>query len=317
MKIKDARIVYMGTPEFAVPALEALHRAGAQVGLVFTQPDKSRDRGKRIQATPVKIKAEELGIEVLQPYSIKEDLEVVEKIRRYEPDLIVVAAYGQILNKEILDIPRRGVVNIHGSLLPRWRGAAPIQHAVWAGDEKTGITLMQMEEGLDSGDMIAFSETEVGRKTAGELYDELSHMGAALLIEKLNDILSGTISPCKQDETQVSYAAMIFKADGALDFSKGAEELDRQVRALNPAPGAYTYYDGALLKVWKAEPMAANSSEAVGAVMAVSDKGIDIATGDGVLRLKEVQLSGKKRMAVSEFIKGNKIKIGKVLKTSE
>ncbi len=313
------KIVYMGTPEFAVPALEMLNdlkvsgEKKIEIGYVVTQPDRQKNRGKKVQPTPVKEKALSLGIEVLQPLKIKENKEILKILKEYEPDLIVVAAYGMILPKEILEIPSCGCVNIHGSLLPRWRGAAPIQRAIMAGDKITGITLMYMAEGLDTGDMIAKTEVKIGNKTSGKLYDELSVLGGKLLIEKLDSILDKSALREKQEESLVTYADMIFKKEAEIDFSKEPEEIYNMVRGLNPNPGSYTFYDGEMFKIWCCEASVETSSKENGCVIGVDKAGIKVVAGGKILTLKEVQVAGKKAMKVEDFIRGNSIKIGTVL----
>lgn len=305
-------IVYMGTPDFAVPALEKL-AAQYQVSCVVTQPDAVRDRGKKIKMTPVKEKALELGMTVLQPDKIKKNDGFFREIRSLEPDLIVVAAYGQILPKEILDLPRLGCINIHGSLLPRFRGAAPIQRAILEGDEETGITIMYMEEGLDTGAMLAKRSTPIQRKNGARLHDELAVMGAELLMETIPKLEAGTLEPIPQDHARSTYAPMISKKDGEIDFTKEPAEIERLIRAFDPWPGAFTSYKGKLLKIWEADVSAAENSAPPGTILAVSEQGIEIAAGKGTLVARMIQLPGKKRVAVADYLKGNSIETGVVL----
>jgi len=307
------KIVYMGTPEFAVPPLERLTESGYQVVLVVTQPDKGRDRGKKVKFTPVKEKAVELGIEVIQPERIRGNEEFIERIRQISPDLIVVAAYGKILPAELLRIPRLGCINIHASLLPKFRGAAPIHRSIIEGEEITGVTLMYMEEGLDTGDMIASRSTVIGKKTTAELHDELSAMGADLLVELLPDIEKGTNPRIKQDDSKATYAPMISKQDELVDFSRSPEEIERLVRGLNSWPGAYTIYKGAPMKLWEAEALDETTDVPYGTITGVSNRGIKVAAGGRTVLLKKIQMPGKKSMNVSEYIKGNKIDAGEVL----
>ncbi|MDD3350220.1 MAG: methionyl-tRNA formyltransferase [Eubacteriales bacterium] len=309
------RIVYMGTPNFAVPALEKLAEAGVSIPLVITQPDKPKDRGKKLQAPPVKEVAEKLGIPVLQPESLRGNTELFEAIKACEPDLIVVAAYGRILPQEILSIPRGGCINLHGSLLPKYRGAAPIQRAVLEGAEETGVTLMYMSQGMDEGDMIAVVKTPVDKKTAGELFEELATAGAALLIENLPELIAGTAKREKQNENEATYAPMINKKDGLIDFGKSAEEIERQIRGMDPWPAAFTYYNGEPLKLLAAiaNPNDVVSGAQAGEILSVDEKGIRIATGIGSLTVTKLQMAGKKAMEVFAYIKGNKIEIGTVL----
>lgn len=307
------KIVYMGTPDFAVPALEEIVKAGYEVGYVVSQPDKAKDRGKKLKPTQVKAKALELGLEVLQPEKIKDNQEFYETLKEYEPDLIVVAAYGKIIPKNILDLPKYGCVNIHGSILPRWRGAAPIQWSIIAGDKETGVTLMYMAEGLDTGDMIAKAYTKTEGKTSGDLHDELAKLGAELLVSKLPDFENGTISAEKQNDEASCYAPMLSKKDGVIDFTKNAEEIQCAIRGLSPWPGAYTYLNGDIFKIWEAEALDKTSDKEPGTVLEVSKEGIKIATGNGILLAKMIQVPGKKKMYVADYIKGNNIEIGTTL----
>lgn len=303
----------MGTPEFAVPPLAKLRDCGYRVELVVTQPDKARDRGKKVQFPPVKEKALEYGIEVLQPERIKGNEEFIRRIREAGPDLIVVAAYGKLLPVELLEIPRLGCINIHASLLPKFRGAAPIHRSVMEGEETTGVTLMYMEEGLDTGDMIAARSTPIGKKTTAELHDELSEMGADLLVKTLPYIEQGINGRTKQDESKATYAPMIFKQDGLMDFSRPAEELERLVRGLNSWPGAYTIYRGEPMKIWNAEVLDEKSDQPDGTITGVSDQGIRVAAGGRTLLLTRIQMPGKKAMETREYLKGNKMEAGEVL----
>ncbi len=304
------KIIYMGTPDFAVLPLKALIDENYDIRLVVTQPDKARDRGKKLQPTPVKSVALEAGIEVVQPEKIKNNEEFLSKIEAINPDIIIVAAYGKILPKELLNIPRLGCINIHASLLPRFRGAAPIQRVILEGDEKTGITLMYMTEGLDTGDMIAKSETDVGYKTADELHDELAVMGAELLTEYLPKIVKGDISPKIQDDALSCYAPMISKKEGLIDFSKDAESIERQVRALS----AYTYFNGNQMKVKKAV-VGNDTAAASGTVVKVDNSGITVACGTGSLIITSLQMPGKRAMKVEEYLRGNIMDEGIVLGT--
>lgn len=307
------KIVYMGTPDFAVPALETLVQEGYEVGYVVTQPDAVRDRGKKIKMTPVKEKAVELGLKVLQPEKIKKDADFFQQLECYEPDLIAVAAYGQILPKEILELPKLGCVNIHGSLLPRHRGAAPIQRAILEGDEETGITIMFMEEGLDTGAMLAKCSTPVEQKNGAQLHDELAQMGARLLADTIPKLAAGQIQPQPQNDEDSTYAPMISKKDGKIDFSWEPERIERLVRAFDPWPGAFTSYKGKLFKIWKAEVLKGENKAAPGTITGVSDKGIEISAGGGSLLATVIQLPGKKRVAAADYLKGNSIEIGSVL----
>lgn len=301
------KIVFMGTPDFAVPVLEGIIEAGYEVGYVITQPDKAKNRGKKVQFTPVKELALANKIAVLQPEKIKKDPPTVALLRDYAPDVIVVVAYGQIIQREVLELPKFGCINVHASLLPKLRGASPIQHAILQGEEKTGVTIMQMSEGLDTGDMLSKVETAVGRKNCEQLHDELAQLGADLLIETLPKIESGAIRPEKQDDSLSTYAGMIAKQDGKIDFNKTPTEIERQIRAFDPWPGAYCQYGDQQMKIWRAECSDQQSDAENGTIVDVSDTGIDICCGGSLLRATEIQLPGKKRVDVKSYLRGNKI----------
>lgn len=313
------RVVYMGTPDFAVPALKAMAESEiCDVVLVVTQPDKARDRGKKEQPTPVKAAATEAGIPVAQPEKIRGNQQFIDGLKTIAPDIIVVAAYGQILPPEVLEIPRLGCVNIHASLLPRFRGAAPIQRSILAGDRETGITLMFMAEGLDTGDMIAKSKVAIGIKTADELHDELSVMGADLLMEYLPRIADGDITPEKQDDARSTYAPMISKKDGEIDFKKDADYIIRQVRAMGSWPGTYTYLNGVQMKVKTAEKANAGTIGNIpGTVVSEGKDGIIVACGRGMIVIKDIQMPGKRAMTVDEFLRGNAVELGTILGNNE
>ena len=304
------KLVFMGTPDFAVPSLEALLDAGHEVLAVYTQPDKPQGRKQVLTAPPVKALALTHGIPVYQPATMKDETEQA-RLRELAPECIIVVAYGKLLPKAVLDIPPRGCINVHGSLLPRWRGAAPIQWSVIAGDEKAGVTTMQMAEGLDTGDMLLTYETPVGaRETAGELFDRLAQAGAALLTETLDTL--ETISPRPQDDSQSCYAHMLDKQMAVIDWSKSAREVDCLIRGLNPWPIALTTLAGERLKVYAAEETA--GSGAAGAVLESDPKkGFVVACGTGALRLLEVQLVGGKRMESGAFLRGHAVGKGTVL----
>ena len=305
------KIVYMGTPDFAVSPLRALHDAGHDIVLAITQPDAVRDRGKKVKFSPVKEEALRLGIEVIQPERIKNDREAIDRIKSENPDIIAVAAFGQILPKEVLDIPKLGCINVHASLLPRFRGASPIQRAIMEGDEKTGVTIMYMEEGLDTGDMLAKKSVEIDHKTADELHDELSALGAELLVDTVGRIRE--IKAVKQDDSMATYAGLITKGDGKIDFSRTPQEIERQIRAFDPWPGAYCGYGDGQMKIWKAECLDGERKGVPGEICGVSDEGIDILCGGGILRVEEIQLPGKKRIEVKAFLRGNFIEKGRIL----
>lgn len=301
------RIVFMGTPDFAVPSLQALIDAGHDVCAVYTQPDKPQGRKQILTAPPVKTLALEHDIPVFQPNTLKNEDEQA-RLRELAPEVIIVVAYGKLLPKAVLDIPPHGCINVHGSLLPRWRGAAPIQWAVIAGDEMAGVTTMQMAEGLDTGDMLLTYETKVGEKeTAGELFDRLAQSGAELLTETL--VKLDEITPRPQDDAQSCYAHMLDKQMAVIDWSKSAHEIDCLIRGLNPWPIALTTLSGERLKVFAAEK--ANGNGEPGTVLeADPKKGLTVACGEGALRLTEIQLVGGKRMKATDFLRGHAIEVG-------
>lgn len=301
------RIVFMGTPDFAVPSLQALIDAGHDVCAVYTQPDKPQGRKQILTAPPVKTLALEHDIPVFQPNTLKNEDEQA-RLRELAPEVIIVVAYGKLLPKAVLDIPPHGCINVHGSLLPRWRGAAPIQWAVIAGDEMAGVTTMQMAEGLDTGDMLLTYETKVGEKeTAGELFDRLAQSGAELLTQTL--VKLDEITPRPQDDAQSCYAHMLDKQMAVIDWSKSAHEIDCLIRGLNPWPIALTTLSGERLKVFAAEKAAGNGEP--GAVLeADPKKGLTVACGEGALKLTEIQLVGGKRMKTTDFLRGHAIEVG-------
>ena len=301
------KVVFMGTPDFAVPVLDAIIKAGHEVGYVITQPDKAKNRGKKVMFTPVKELAVTHDIQVLQPEKIKESEETMELLKAYGPDIAVVVAYGQIVQKELLELPKYGCVNVHASLLPKLRGASPIHHAILQGEEETGVTIMQMAEGLDTGDMLTKGKLTIGEMNCEMLHDRLAEMGAKLLVETLPMIEAGEITPQPQDEALSSYAGLISKKDGKIDFTKTPEEIERQIRAFDPWPGAYCAYKGETMKLWKAECPGKTCDAAPGTIVNVSNDGIDICCGGKLLRATEIQMPGKKRVAVKAFLLGNTI----------
>lgn len=301
------RIVFMGTPDFAVPSLQALIDAGHDVCAVYTQPDKPQGRKQILTAPPVKTLALEHDIPVFQPNTLKNEDEQA-RLRELAPEVIIVVAYGKLLPKAVLDIPPHGCINVHGSLLPRWRGAAPIQWAVIAGDEMAGVTTMQMAEGLDTGDMLLTYETKVGEKeTAGELFDRLAQSGAELLTQTL--VKLDEITPRPQDDAQSCYAHMLDKQMAVIDWNKSAHEIDCLIRGLNPWPIALTTLSGERLKVFAAEKE--NGRGEPGTVLeADPKKGLTVACGEGALKLTEIQLVGGKRMKATDFLRGHAIEVG-------
>ena len=304
------RIVFMGTPDFSVGTLEAVVAAGHEVACVVTQPDKPRGRGKELQPTPVKEAAQRHGLPVYQPAKIR-DPEAVEKIRSFQPDVIVVVAFGQIIPQQILDIPRYGCINVHASLLPKYRGAAPIQWAVINGEKESGVTTMQMDEGLDTGDMLLKTTIVLDEKeTGGSLHDKLSDAGAKLCVETLKRLEEGSIQPEKQGESPTEYARMLNKAMGAIDWNQDAVSIERLIRGLNPWPSAYTTWDNKTMKIWDADVLSYDGTEEPGTVVDVTKNTIVIAAGEGALALKEIQLAGKKRMPVQAFLLGSSVETG-------
>lgn len=306
------RIIFMGTPDFSVGTLEALVEAGHEVCLVVTQPDKPKGRGKEMQYTPVKEAALKHGIEVYQPRRIRE-AECVEKLRQYNADIMVVIAFGQIIPKEILEMVPYGCVNVHASLLPKYRGAAPIQWSIIDGEAVTGVTTMQMDEGLDTGDMLLKTEVPITAEETGEsLHDKLAKAGAALCVETLAKLQEGSIVLEKQGESPTAYAKMLDKKLGNIDWTKSAVEIERLVRGLNSWPSAYTYWNKKVVKIWKASVTDENSNEQVGTVVKVEKDGFYVQTGNGLLKVLELQIPGKKRMDAGAFLRGYTIEPGEV-----
>ena len=306
------RIIFMGTPDFSVGTLEALVEAGHEVCLVVTQPDKPKGRGKEMQYTPVKEAALKHGIEVYQPRRIRE-AECVEKLRQYNADIMVVIAFGQIIPKEILEMVPYGCVNVHASLLPKYRGAAPIQWSIIDGEVVTGVTTMQMDEGLDTGDMLLKTEVPITAEETGEsLHDKLAKAGAALCVETLAKLQEGSIVPEKQGESPTAYAKMLDKKLGNIDWTKSAVEIERLVRGLNSWPSAYTYWNKKVVKIWKASVTDENSNEQAGTVVKVEKDGFYVQTGNGLLKVLELQIPGKKRMDAGAFLRGYTIEPGEV-----
>ena len=317
----------MGTPDYAAGALEALIKEGHEITAVVTQPDKPKGRSKELQFPPVKECALRHGIPVFQPVRIKRP-EAVAELAKYPADVFVVAAFGQILSQEILDMPKYGSINIHASLLPKYRGASPIQNVIIDGEEVTGVTIMQMDAGIDTGDMLYKKEIAITDEDTFEtLHDKLTVLGGEAIVEALRLLEAGKLVPEKQNEAESSHVTLIDKSMGKIDFTKSAAVLDRLVRGMNPWPSAYTVYKGKQMKIWKAKPMTSdavseteNAADSVnnvtakpGEIVAVSKDFFDVATGDGVLRIFELQLEGKKRMNAHDFLLGVKIQCGEML----
>ena len=313
------KIVFMGTPDFAVGALQAVIEAGHQVTAVVTQPDKPKGRGKEVQITPVKVCAMAHNIPVFQPVKVKAP-EAVEVLRSYQADIFVVAAFGQILSEEILEMPRNGCVNIHASLLPAYRGAGPIQWAIIDGRRKTGITIMQMDKGLDTGDILLQKEVMIDeRETGDSLHDKLAAAGAELIVEALSKIEASQVTPRRQNDEESCYAKMLQKSMGKIDWNMTSEKLDCLIRGLISWPGAFTTYRGKTLKIWEEEPVEKVPSdgqiqeEEPGTVLGVEKDAFYVQTGKGVLKILAVQMEGKKRMAVKDFLLGYPVKAGECL----
>ena len=307
------KVVFMGTPDFAVGTLEAIIEAGHEVLLVVTQPDKPKGRSGALQFPPVKECAVAHGIEVFQPTKIRLE-ENVEFLRKYEADIFVVAAFGQILPKSILDMPKYGCINVHASLLPKYRGAAPIQWAVINGDAVTGVTIQQMDIGVDTGDIIITKELAIAEdETGGGLFDKLAVVGAEACLEAMEQIANGTATRTPQNHEEATHVSMISKEFGNIDWSKSAVEIERLIRGLNPWPSAYTKLDGKTFKIWKASVNTENSRQNPGCVCKVAKDCLEVQTGEGVLSLCEVQLEGKKRMEIDAFLRGYQVEEGTIL----
>lgn len=308
------RVIFMGTPDFAVGTLKKLVDSEHQVLAVVTQPDKPKGRGKSMQFTPVKVAAIEAGIPVLQPVKVR-DPQVVEELRTLQPDVIVVVAFGQIIPESILNMPKYGCVNVHASLLPMYRGAAPIQWAVINGDKTSGVTTMQMDRGLDTGDMLLKREVVLDpEETGGSLFDRLSEVGAELLIETLEKLEKGEIVPEKQPEfSPTPYASQMTKEMGKIDWSQDAEVIERLIRGLNPWPSAYTKLGDKTLKIWMARVEEEDREKAPGTVIRADKNGLMVQTGKGMLKIRELQLEGKKRMTTDAFLRGYSIEPGTIL----
>ena len=317
------KIVYMGTPDFSVGALEALLAAGHEVVAVVTQPDKPRGRGKEMQVTKVKECALRHQIPVFQPVKIK-TAEAVEELKKFEADVFVVAAFGQILSKEILEMPKYGCINIHASLLPKYRGAAPIQWAILDGEAETGVTIMQMDVGLDTGDMLLKRAIPILNTDTGEsLHDKLAVLGAQLIVEALEQIEQGIILPVKQEESETCYARMLDKKMGCVNFTTEAVVIERLIRGLNSWPSAYTYLDGKTMKIWEAAVVTEEEIQTVcnnetdqeepGTIVAVDKEAIYVKTGKDFLKILQIQMEGKKRMSTREFMLGHEFRTGTIL----
>lgn len=306
------RVIFMGTPDFAVSTLDAIIKAGHEVAAVVTQPDKAKGRSGELAMSPVKELALKHGITVLQPTKARDE-EFVNELRGYEPEVIVVVAFGQFLPKEIINMPKYGCINVHASILPKYRGASPIQWAVIDGCQYSGVTTMLMDEGIDTGDILMVEEVALSAKeTGGSLFDRLSAVGAKLLVKTLDGVKAGTITPVKQNDSEATYVKMLSKSFGNIDFTKSAAEIERLIRGLNPWPSAFTYLNGKMLKIWDADVCTLEGEEQPGSVIKVENDTFAIKCGKDALVVKEVQLEGKKRMKTADFLRGYKLENGQV-----
>ena len=307
------RVIFMGTPDFSVGTLEALIQAGHQVVLAVTQPDKPKGRGGKMQFPPVKETALEHGIPVFQPRKVREP-ENIEELKKYQADVIVVVAFGQILPREILELTPYGCINVHASLLPSYRGAAPIQWAVINGEEVSGVTTMQMDEGLDTGDMLLKTEVPLEPKeTGGSLHDKLAAAGASLCVRTLKALEEGTVTPKKQGESPTAYASMLKKEMGEIRWEEPAISIERLIRGLNPWPSAYTGWQDKTMKIWEAEVLEEDSGQEPGTVVRVDKDGFLVQTGKGLLKVTALQIPGKKRMEADAFLRGYSMEPGEKL----
>ena len=307
------KLIFMGTPDFAVQTLDALVDAGHEVVLVVTQPDKPKGRGKAVQYSAVKTAAFAHGLEVYQPKRIREP-ECIAYLRTFDADLMVVAAFGQILPKEILEMTAYGCINVHASLLPKYRGASPIQWAVINGDHTTGVTIQQMDIGIDTGEILAKTEVRLApEETGGSLFEKLAQAGASLCVQTISHIQDGTVTRTRQDETQATHVGMIKKQMGDIAWSMPAVQIERLIRGLSPWPSAFTAIDGKTLKIWKAAVLPGGDHTQAGQILTADKRQLIVQTGEGRLSLQEVQLEGKKRMTADAFLRGFQIEAGKQL----
>lgn len=312
MRPQDLRTVFMGTPDFALQTLQGLIDAGCNLVGVYTQPDRPRGRGKQLAAPPVKELALQHGIPAFQPLKLRQP-EAVAELEALAPDLIVVVAYGQILPKSVLDIPRYGCINVHASLLPKYRGAAPINKAIIDGETETGITTMYMDVGLDTGDMLVRKILAIGpQETAGELHDRLAVLGRETMEETLRQLCAGALQREAQDNARSTYAALMKKEDGRIDWSQSAVDIHNRVRGLDPWPGAYTTLNGELLKLARTRPEISDGGKP-GSIVSADKNGVRIACGSGILLIKELQLAGRKRLTAGDFLRGCNLEPGMIL----
>lgn len=307
------KIIFMGTPDFAVPTLESLANKGYSIDLVITQQDKRRGRGKKLQHTPIKEKALELGLEVFQPDNVNDE-ESIEKIKSLNPDFIVVVAYGQILKKEILDIPKHSCINVHASLLPKYRGAAPINWAIVDGEKETGVTIMEMEEGLDTGDMVLWKSIPIDSDDDAQIiHDKLSELGGATITDALEGIRDSKLSKVKQDHSLSSYASMLSKETGIINWNESGENIKNLVRGLKPWPSAYTRYKEDTVKIHSVDLVDKIKEGKIGEIVKVDQEGIYVNALDKTVVIKELQFPGKKKMLTKDYLRGNDLEEGIVL----
>jgi len=299
------RIIFLGTPDYAVPSLIALHQTDHQIPLVITQPDRPKGRGKKLQPPPVKKKALELGLNVLQPQSVNTS-ECVDQINALNPDLLVVVAFGQLLKKSVLDISKNGVLNVHPSILPKYRGPAPIQWAIIDGCSETGVSIMQLDEGLDTGDILQIEQVIIApEETAGMLHDRLSTIGAQLLVDTINQLSNNKISPKPQDHSLATYARLLKKKDGQIQWNQPSQSIINCIRGMNPWPGAYTFLDNKRIKIFKAKEINVSEKSSPGTLLNAFPDELWIATGDGAISILEIQSESGKRMPIANFLRGN------------
>jgi methionyl-tRNA formyltransferase len=308
--MKPYRIIFLGTPDFAVPSLTALHQSEHHIPLVITQPDRPKGRGKKLHAPPVKNTAIELGINVLQPQSVNTP-ECVAQIESLNPDFLVVVAFGQLLKKEVLNTPKNGVLNVHPSILPKYRGPAPIQWAIIHGCSETGISIMQLDEGLDTGDVLRIEQVSIDpEETAGMLHDRLSTLGAQLLLETIQCLSEKTIVPKPQNHTLATYARLLKKKDGQIQWDQSTQSILNCIRGMNPWPGAFTFLDNKRIKIFKAKHAEISKRYTPGAILNTFPDELWIATGDGAISVLEIQSASGKRMSIADFLRGNTIVSG-------
>ena len=307
------KVIFAGTPDFAAAALKAIAAAGFEIPLVLTQPDRPKGRGMQLAPSPVKQAALELGLRVAQPEKLRNNAEALQMLEEVEADVMVVAAYGLILPQDVLDTPKRGCLNIHASLLPRWRGAAPIQRAIEAGDAETGVCIMQMDIGLDTGDVVSEHRYAIqSTDTANEVHDALMNLGAAAIVADLQQLKTeGRLKSVKQPEEGVTYAQKLSKEEARIDWNESAAVIERKIRAFNPVPAAWVEYQGKPMKIWRAEVVAQQGR--AGEVLSCSADGLVVACGENALKITELQPSGSKRMPIAAFAAGHKIEVGTVL----